>query len=267
MLPPLGHSAYSDHNRRLAKVAMGCAEGNMCATSDRLHELSGVQCDEVLDVCVTSDGTRSKRGFTATYGIMVVIAWETGQVLDFLIRSKRCNACSRKLNKVTEESAEFAAWWETHKDNCEKNHSGSSPSMEAEAALDIWKRSEECLHLRFTEVISDGDHYGENVTITKYECVGHIQKRVGKGLREVKKQVLAANRLVRAGMKEMKEELKEKKLKVKEKEKKWKEKGLEREGKRKGEGSWIWQRQREVGGRCRGRRVESGGGRAEVEGW
>lgn len=103
------------------------------------------------------DGTWSKRGFTATYGIVAVIAWETGQVLDFQVKSKCCNACSRKLTQVGEESEEFAAWWETHKDTCEKNHDGSSPAMEAEAALDIWKRSEERLHLRYTQVICDRD--------------------------------------------------------------------------------------------------------------
>ena len=64
---------------------------------------------------------------------------------------------------------------------------GSSPVMEGYAALVIWKQSEERLHLRFTEVISDGDSrtivmlqkekpYGENVMITKHEYVGHVQK-------------------------------------------------------------------------------------------
>ena len=33
--------------------------------------------EEVVDVVVTCDGTWSKRGFTATYGIVVVIAWDT----------------------------------------------------------------------------------------------------------------------------------------------------------------------------------------------
>ena len=60
----------------------------------------------------------------------------------------------------------------------EANYEGSSPAMEAAAALDIWKWSEEHLHLRFMEVISDGDSktiamlhesepYGKNVVITK----------------------------------------------------------------------------------------------------
>ena len=54
-------------------------------------------------------------------------------------------------------SDEFMDWWKTHKGVCEANYEGSSPAMEAAAALDIWKRSEEHLHLRFTEVIGNGD--------------------------------------------------------------------------------------------------------------
>ena len=207
MLPPVANKSCGEHLRRLAEVAMECSSQNMRATSNHLHELSGVSYDDILDVCVTYDGTWSKRGFTATYGI---VAWETGQVFDFEIRSKRCTVCSKKLTstKWEEDSEEFRAWYKTHEGVCQKNHEGSSGAMEVMAALEIWKRSEEHLHLRFTEVISDGDAktvtklqeskpYGEGVTITKYECVGHVQKRVGKGLRGVNKQVLAANRQVR----------------------------------------------------------------------
>lgn len=35
MLPPLGPSTFSDRNRDLAKVAMGCAEENMRTASDQ----------------------------------------------------------------------------------------------------------------------------------------------------------------------------------------------------------------------------------------
>ena len=46
---------------------------------------------------------------------------------------------------------------QSNKLKCEKNHTGSSPSMELEGVLRIWKRSQEKLHLRYTEVIPDGD--------------------------------------------------------------------------------------------------------------
>ena len=99
---------------------------------------------------VTCDGTWCKRGFTATHGVVVVIAWETGQVLDFQIMTKRCSICARKKTALGEDSQEFADWWEGHKDSCEINHHGSSPSMECAGApvqeqshFKCWQKLEE----------------------------------------------------------------------------------------------------------------------------
>ena len=169
---------------------MDSALENMRAASAHIHKLQGVSPDEVINVTVTCDDTWSKRGFTATYGVVVVIAWETGQVLDFQIKSKCYMACALELNSVDEDSKVFRMWCDGHRDVCGRNHVGSSPAMEGYAALEIWKRSEERLHLRFTEVISDRDSktiamlqkakpYGENMMITKHECVRHVQKRLG----------------------------------------------------------------------------------------
>ena len=73
--------------------------------------------------------------------------------------------------------------------------------------------------------------------ITKYECVGHVQKRVGKHLREAKRKVAALNRVARKKLKELKEKEKERKEKEKErKEKERKAKRREAKGKRKGKG-------------------------------
>lgn len=88
--PPVTTNSYSEHNRRLAKVSMAAAEANMQAASAVLHQLCDARPTDIIDVTVTCDGTWSKRGFTATYGVVTVIAWETGQVLDFEIKSKRC---------------------------------------------------------------------------------------------------------------------------------------------------------------------------------
>ena len=222
MLPPVSIPAFSDHNRHLSEISMESARENILAASAHLHQFHGVPPDQNIDVVVTCDGTWLKRGFTATYGVVAVITWDTGQVLDFEIKSKRCRACSLQLKTVEKTSDEFIDWWDTHKGVCEANHEDSSPAMEPAAALDIWKRSEEHLHLRFTEVISDGDSktvamlqesspYGKNVAITKYECVGHVQKRVGKHLREAKRKITAQNKVARQRLKELQEKEKEKK--------------------------------------------------------
>ena len=47
-------------------------------------------CDDVVDCTVTCDGIWSRRGFVANYGVVAVLSWETGQVLDVVVLSKSC---------------------------------------------------------------------------------------------------------------------------------------------------------------------------------
>ncbi|GFT72876.1 uncharacterized protein TNCV_2319081 [Trichonephila clavipes] len=72
---------------------------------------------------------------------------------------------------------------------------GSSGNMEAVGAFRIFERSLIKRDLQYTEYYGDGDSkgflqvkdiYGEN-NVTKLECIGHIQKRVGSRLRKLKK--------------------------------------------------------------------------------
>ena len=119
----------------------------------------------------------------------MVISWETGQVLDYEILSKRCNVCERQKTRWGEDSDRFKEWMEIHRESCAINHAGSSPAMECEGVVRIWKWSVETRHLRYTCLVSDGDSksytalcqhkpYGNDVEVVKHECVGHVQKRV-----------------------------------------------------------------------------------------
>ena len=197
MVPPVLPLSYQQHNEEIAGHSVKVALDNMLAASAHLHQLHDMETTDLLDISMTCDGTWSKRGFTATHGVVVVIAWESGQVLDYVIKSKRCTRCTQQKEKLGEGSAEFLEWFEGHQATCECNHVGSSPAMECAGATEFFFRSKEKLHLRYTEVICDGDSktlnhlnnikpYGEEVTIAKHECVGHVQKCMGKRLRAVK---------------------------------------------------------------------------------
>ena len=67
-----------------------------------LHHKHDIHQSEVLDITVTCDGTWSKRGFTALYGVVVVASWDSGQVLDCEILTKYCSECGArdKMDKV-----------------------------------------------------------------------------------------------------------------------------------------------------------------------
>ncbi|XP_044592130.1 uncharacterized protein LOC123270228 [Cotesia glomerata] len=68
--------------------------------------------------------------------------------------------------------------------------------MEVNAVIELFRRSEEKYGAKISNYIGDGDSktygnlvkakpYGENFIIHKKECVGHVQKRMGKRLRDL----------------------------------------------------------------------------------
>ena len=147
-----------------------------------------------------------------------MISYDSGQVLDFEVLSKSCPACKQQKTRLTKE--EFDVWLDEHKEECLTNHDGSSPAMECSGALTLWKRSVETRCLRYTEVISDGDSktiavlnqqepYGSGVQIRKHECVGHVQKRLGKRVRAVKKELVKATKGPKEQLKVLTAKLKE----------------------------------------------------------
>ena len=78
-----------------------------------------------------------------------------------------------------------------------KNFSGSSQSMEPEAAKIIWSRSIEKRKLCYTIFIGDGDSKSysqvsqmnpyDSLPIHKEECLSHVTKRLKKTLCRIKK--------------------------------------------------------------------------------
>ena len=131
---------------------------------------------KLLDITVSFDGTWAKKGHTSLFGIVFVISVDTGEVLDYHVLSKFCKSCSV---------------WEAKKDDDPFKY--SSPAMEAEGALILWSRSLERHNLRYKLVVSDGDNkaftkvqesevYGPDCEIEKLDCIGHVQKRMGKDL-------------------------------------------------------------------------------------
>ena len=77
---------------------------------------------------------------------------------------------------------------------CSINHDGSAGSMEANGVVECFSTSVEKYNLQYTEYLGDGDSksykevceadpYGK--PIKKLEWIGHIQKRVGRKLRNL----------------------------------------------------------------------------------
>ena len=73
--------------------------------------------------------------------------------------------------------------------------------METQGSKEIFLRSIEKYNLKYVEFVGDGDsgcfgalrevcekEYGDEYVVRKEECVGHVQKRMGTGLREYKRK-------------------------------------------------------------------------------
>ena len=77
---------------------------------------------------------------------------------------------------------------------CDINFTGSSPAMEAEGAVKVWSRSIEKHNVRYKWMVSDGDSKAFNAVqniyddcvVEKLDCMGHVQKRMGKYLLNLK---------------------------------------------------------------------------------
>ena len=190
---------YDKYLRRLctaadeeAKESMKTAAEEVFRLQEEDHSLSNPAEDGMLEIAVTCDGTWHKRGYSSLHGVVIIISLLSGQVLDYAILSKSCEEC--KTWEKRSGTPEYEAWKSNH--NCLLNFEGTSNAMECEGALRMWLRSEKLYKLQYTQIISDGDsktfkllseRKPYTVPITKMECVGHVQKRMGTGLRKIKK--------------------------------------------------------------------------------
>ena len=136
------------------------------------------------------------------YGVQTVIAVDSQKVKDVLVQSKHCDLCKvwrnkRDTGKITQ--AEFDTWRTSHAQSCQINTTVSSPAMETEAVKQLWARSEEVNELKYTTYVGDGDCKGHSavvemkpygdIGVQKEECVGHVRKRLGKNLRDLRQRL------------------------------------------------------------------------------
>ena len=235
MPPPCNHSAWDNHVDALYEAHKKAVTDQLQAARQRVRSFHKCNESDTLQIAVSYDGTWSKRGFTANFGVGFVISVDTGEVLDFDFESKLCMECTTAKQDLGEDTSEFNMWFIGHQENCTQTHVGSSGSMECSIAKNIWKRSKDD-NLQYQFMICDGDSkaygsiwdtYGsckecekwENTKkstkeykewaasanykkwkeshdsgkadccrVMKLDCIGHVQKRMGTHLRDIRKK-------------------------------------------------------------------------------
>ena len=195
MPSPMTVKNYDRAVQHITEAVVNVAEETMSEAVQELKTLKGKPDDEIVDASITCDGTWQRRGFASLNGSFTSISLDTGKIIDTEVMSRYCKGCKSKENLKKNDELAYATWFENH--NCKLNHVGSAGSMEVNGAKRIFSRSIEKHGLRYTQYLGDGDSKSfssvkniySNAEVEKLECVGHIQKRVGNRLRNLKKNV------------------------------------------------------------------------------
>ena len=120
---------------------------------------------------------------------------DTGKVLDVEVMSRYCNACVVHEKLKLTDPARDEQYQLSHE--CGINHRGSAPAMEKDGAVNIFNPSIKKNKMRYINIYGDGDTKSfasiediyPGINVTKFECIGYVQKRMGKRLRTLIKTV------------------------------------------------------------------------------
>ena len=165
-----------------------------------IRKVYGADSDGIMEKDVSFDGTRVTRGHKSHANVGLVIEYETGLPLQLEVISNFCMVWTKQQNKLSD--AEFAIWYEMHKDDCHLNLKGKSRSMAAKPSLTKCSRSQ-TLEYRYRTFISDGDtqifktlwnlNAGKRpcpgVLTTKEECINHVSKYLRNRIRKLKESM------------------------------------------------------------------------------
>ena len=191
MPPPMAGNTHDALSEKNGDVAMKVAKTSM------IHAASELKQSEGSDVGVSVDGSWQRREFSSLNGVITAISINSGKILDCEILSRHCKACAIHAPLKQSEPPTYDAWKLCHQQKCQLNYEGSAPSVESTGAGSIFSTSVESYGLRYVGYYGDGDSKSfqkvENIypgiTVMKYECLGHYQKRVGNRLRKLRSKV------------------------------------------------------------------------------
>lgn len=184
---PQPPTRFITYNKFLTTAIRECAELSMS-----LAIREAIVCNEgSKDLTVAIDGTWQKRGHTSNNGVVSATSVAIGKVIDVEVLTKYCQTCviyKHNKNKLKQHQ---------EGGKCKANYTGVSGGMESVGAVTIFERSMKKYDVRYVNYLGDGDSkafkrvveskpYGDT-EITKLECVGHVQKRMGTRLRKIKK--------------------------------------------------------------------------------
>ena len=193
--PPMSERSYRQINVKICESVQIVADNSLLAAAEEVKVMEGLLDDGYCHTSVSVDGMWQRRGFSSLNGAVAAISMVNGKVLDVAAMTRYCQGCVNiNALKSNVSENEFMKYKAEH--NCSITHLGSAPAMETKDTVEIFNRSKD-KGLIYTGYYGDGDSKGyekvketyPGVSVVKYECIGHVQKRVGNRLRKLKKKV------------------------------------------------------------------------------
>ena len=192
MPPPIAVKSYNNINKLLLESYQAVSQESQKIAANETRQALDCVDENPAECQVSVDGTWQKRGFSSLNGAVTIMSKDSSKCIDTVVMSKSCKGCLHWKNK--KGTPEYDRWRLQH--NCKINHKGSSGAMECAGAIEAFRRSVPFLNLKYTGYLGDGDTKSfqqvvdsapyENNNIQKLECVGHVQKRMGTRLRNLR---------------------------------------------------------------------------------
>ena len=193
MIIPMEKRSFGELMSKLSKAVVSVASQTKNNAAAAVREMSDTTADVVETTCLF-DGTWQRLGNSSLIDVLSCISSVTYKVLDDENLTKYCRSCL-KIKKLKLPKEKERKLLEIHE--CTKSNEGSSSAVELVGVKRIFGRSVESRNLRITGYIGDGNPktydiiskahpYGDSIEIEQFECVGHVQKRVGNNLRKFK---------------------------------------------------------------------------------
>lgn len=135
-----------------------------------------------LKVSLKGD-TWKKRGFQTLFGVVPLMAYYSGKIIDLVVESRYCLECLKNVdrkNMSNDERDGESEWFFQHLEGCRKSEDVSVDVAKTDATLKMFLDSEEKFGVKYREYDGDSntfnniiqfEPYGEECSIKKFDSV------------------------------------------------------------------------------------------------
>ena len=162
--PPVAAKAYDNIVKTFRSNSMAAREKLLNEAANKLNTFAEINNPEnivnidnkqVAQFAVTVDGTWKKRGHNFKICVVSILSVDTGEVLDVIVKCLSCIESNHNKIQFKSNTVEFNNWYSSNKWSCYINHEGSSTSMEAKEAAELFLHSIEKPNLMYTTFVGD----------------------------------------------------------------------------------------------------------------